>query len=563
MRRSPEGAQAAKYRAEATRDALRMLDMHGDRLPLLSDLVHGFDYLARVDAGDIKDNDTVLILSLDGAQLYANKVMDFWMYIHLGGFIPKKPQNIDSFVFPGIRHVAALMRKGLRLWDAERAAQFLSDLFLLFAMADIPGMAYLNISLRAPLNMVEASHHYAANLTRLMGAKTQREYAKLRLETGIAKPSILMGLPARQTLGIPNMFPADIMHHGSLNIPDLQLSLFRRTIQCDKNNNKASWDWATLITWKKHGTAVAVMTPYLPGSFGQAPHNPAEKISSGYKAYSTSGLLAHFTKMVSGYRMIAGHEIASENLVLAHGQLVTRAEEFEKKYYQRKPERLHFVRQSVHGFTHYPSETERCGPYANFSQWTLERTIGNLGGEVRQHSNPFANLAEQGYADAESMHCEQCDGYSLRRAKDKTDNSVTEEEAVAIIAFLDEHNIPMDNWEEGPSIVQWARLVSQMGRLLVLCGRSTSDLWTACALLVTSRGQTYHLRGGDDPAPQRIGPYSKDLEGRYFLVEKLGLERYHNPLVNMPDDEDEDGDQTTAVIIIIHLARQRPAQHRL
>lgn len=24
--------------------------------------------------------------------------------------------------------------------------------------------------------------------------------------------------------------------------------------------------------------------PYIPGSFGRAPHNPAEKISSGYKA---------------------------------------------------------------------------------------------------------------------------------------------------------------------------------------------------------------------------------------------------------------------------------------
>lgn len=74
----------------------------------------------------------VLVLSMDGAQLYRNKVSECWMYIWIifdhspdgrykkhhiqpGGFIPgpKKPKNQDSFVFTGLHHLAALQKEGL------------------------------------------------------------------------------------------------------------------------------------------------------------------------------------------------------------------------------------------------------------------------------------------------------------------------------------------------------------------------------------------------------------------------------------------------------------------
>ena len=35
------------------------------------------------------------------------------------------------------------------------------------------------------------------------------------------------------------------------------------------------------------------------------------------------------------------------------------------------------------------------GPPIISSQWTMERTIGNLTQELRQPSNPYANLAQQ------------------------------------------------------------------------------------------------------------------------------------------------------------------------
>jgi hypothetical protein len=42
-----------------------------------------------------------------------------------------------------------------------------------------------------------------------------------------------------------------------------------------------------------------------------------------------------------------------------------------------------------------PREITRIGPGAYSTQFTLERTIGDLGQEIRQPSNPFANLARR------------------------------------------------------------------------------------------------------------------------------------------------------------------------
>ena len=65
--------------------------------------------------GDIKENDIVLMVSLDGAQLYEHKDLDFWMYVwilinlspkkcyhkvqvHPGGFIPSPKKLKKSWL---------------------------------------------------------------------------------------------------------------------------------------------------------------------------------------------------------------------------------------------------------------------------------------------------------------------------------------------------------------------------------------------------------------------------------------------------------------------------------
>jgi hypothetical protein len=78
------------------------------------------------------------------------------------------------------------------------------------------------------------------------------------------------------------------MHLVSLNLTDLLLGLWRGSLDVDStSDDKETWHWAVLKgdIWKEHGKRVAAATTYLPSSFDRPPRNPAEKISSGYKAW--------------------------------------------------------------------------------------------------------------------------------------------------------------------------------------------------------------------------------------------------------------------------------------
>ena len=130
-------------------------------IPVIDDVATGLDYLGPVLDGDIKENDIVLMVSIDGAQLYEHQESDCWMYVWIiinlspqkryqkdfvqpGGYIPgpNKPNNLDAFLFPAIHHLSALQKEGLKIWDAGRNLIFQSNLCLLFPMADGPGLVY-------------------------------------------------------------------------------------------------------------------------------------------------------------------------------------------------------------------------------------------------------------------------------------------------------------------------------------------------------------------------------------------------------------------------------------
>ena len=128
---------------------------------------------------------------------------------------------------------------------------------------------------------------YLKSLKKLLQAQNQAQYQLFRKETGISKPSIFNGFPRDRLLPIPTGFPADIMHLVSLNLTDLLLGLWHGSLDVDSNDDKKTWHWAVLKgdIWKEHGKRVAAATTYLPSSFDRPPRNPAEKISSGYKAW--------------------------------------------------------------------------------------------------------------------------------------------------------------------------------------------------------------------------------------------------------------------------------------
>jgi hypothetical protein len=142
------------------------------------------------------------------------------------------------------------------------------------------------------------------------------------------------------------------MHLISLNLPDLLFGLWRGTIDCDKDDSKSHWPWVCLVgdVWRKHGHKVALCRPYLPGLFDRPPRNPAEKISSGYKAWEFLLYLfglgpallwpilpraywVHFCKLMQGVRILYQWRIKARQLTTAHALLLEFVEEFETLYY--------------------------------------------------------------------------------------------------------------------------------------------------------------------------------------------------------------------------------------
>lgn len=564
--RSPESAHAMKYRQRQTEIILEQLRDNNGVIPIYEDFYHGRDYLDAVTRGDISPLDTLIVLSIDGAQLYSDKASDCWMFIWMvfnlgpdrrykkiavlpGGFIsgPNKPKVVDSYMYPSLHHLAALQLEGLPIWDAERNCVFIDHPFFALGTADGPGMTYLNglvghhgaygCRLYCPTKgrhkpggghyfpahlkpdqyilpgcdhsdidihkiPLSSSAEYTQNLAYLQGATNETNFKERRKETGISKPSIFSGLPPKRMLEIPGCFPADLMHLISLNLTDLLIKLWRGTMDCDPTDDRATWDWAVLKgdTWKIHGKAVADATPYLPGSFDRPPRNPAEKISSGYKAWEylvyifvlgpalLHGILPdkywrHFCKLVKAIRLLHQRRIIREQLRQAHQLLVQFVEEFELIYYQRRADRIHFCRQSLHALLHIAPEVARVGPGVYYTQWTMERTIGNLGEEIKQPSKPYANLSQRGVRrsqvnalkamvpdferDTDKLPRGAVDlgnGYVLLRARDETARELFGEERRAVLTYFETVVSDIDI-DPHPRVTRWSRLRLPNGQI--------------------------------------------------------------------------------------------------
>lgn len=286
------------------------------------------------------------------------------------------------------------------------------------------------------------------------------------------------------------------MHLICLNLTDLLFGLWRGTLKCGENDLKATWSWAILhdFLWEEHGEDVRRATPYLPGSFDRPPRNPAEKASSGYKAWEWLmyvfgmgpavfyGVLeepyySNFCLLVHAIRILHQRTITRAEMIQAHNELIQFVDDYERLYYQGKSARLHFVRQSIHGLLHLSPGIPDYGPLGLLAQWTMERTIGNLTEEIRQPSNAFMNLAERCVIRAQvnaikSMYPQLQDapvkthpdgaqslgdGYYLLHAKDNCPREVRPCEEVAIKNYYASMGRPVDpNWH--PRVTRWARL---------------------------------------------------------------------------------------------------------
>jgi hypothetical protein len=65
-----------RYRTNRTQEIFEELEHENGHKKSWSDFIDGSDYIHAVAEGKIKDDDTVLMMSIDGAQLYKSKASD-------------------------------------------------------------------------------------------------------------------------------------------------------------------------------------------------------------------------------------------------------------------------------------------------------------------------------------------------------------------------------------------------------------------------------------------------------------------------------------------------------
>ncbi|CDO77253.1 hypothetical protein BN946_scf184753.g3 [Trametes cinnabarina] len=467
-------------------------------------------------------------------------------FILMGGVIPgpKPPDDLDSFFFPGFYHVSALMREGLHVWNAALESQALSRIFVAMGMADGPAMAgtqgtvghhgargcriYCGLvgrhkpgcphyypALLKPVGVLPAgcdhgdvllssiglpsSAEYNENLKLVISAESETQFRQLRRATGICKPSIFAGLS--RIFPLPLGFPIDLMHLTGLNLPDLFMGLFRGVIKGSTQSDPKTWPCAVLQgpVWVEHGRRVERAMNFLPGFHNRPPRNIAEKISSGYKATEFQTYMYKYApfmlrtvlgrpywenlcKVARAVVILHQQDISQDELVESKQLLDGAVLEFEELYYARDPDRLHVVRPAIHNLWHTPDEIVRRGTLIGCTQYLIERVIGELGADIKQPSNPYANLSQRALRRCQfnslkvmlphldRSHKESDlprgalalgDGYALLRALDSCARTIPAIEMTAFARFLQTHPdlaIPQEQRNATFKIRKWARL---------------------------------------------------------------------------------------------------------
>jgi hypothetical protein len=163
MWQSRKSVEAMRYQSTRSRQLKAEIQANNSVIEEYKDFLSGTEYLDAFNAGCIGDHDTVLMLSLDGAQLFHNKLSNFWLSIWgiydlapdirhkvnsvpVGSFIPSPnhPDNFDSFFYPSLHYLSALQCKGFHVWDAYDEDTHNSNPFFGIGTADGPGATHMN-----------------------------------------------------------------------------------------------------------------------------------------------------------------------------------------------------------------------------------------------------------------------------------------------------------------------------------------------------------------------------------------------------------------------------------
>ncbi|KAG2058368.1 hypothetical protein BDR06DRAFT_980550 [Suillus hirtellus] len=429
----PIGPQLQALYRDCEKKLFDELCESGGLIDTYDDFIMGSDYLNAILEGKITKNDIILMILMDGAQLYQMKVSDCWLYIWV--VMDHAPDN-----------------EGLSVYDAWHDIVFLSHPYLFLTTTDGPGLIYFDgmvghcskngchlycgvirhqkergthyypVLLRPNNFHVVGCNHPDVNVFNLPLAGLQDYTANLfhLTETGITKPSILLGLNPSHMLQVPVCFLTDIMHLAGL-LSDLLLSLWCGTMDCAASDNVDSWKWRVMHgdVWEAHGAATWKFQLYL---FGLAPA-------------LTYGLLPepywlNYCRLIAGFRIICQHS----QIILGQWEL-----EFKELYYQCHQDRIHFICPCAHQVNHLITEAIQKGPP-----------------EIRQPSEPYANLSREG------VHRSQVN--ALKAMLPELDKP-PENCWLAYPQGAEKHAITLFLNEPAPKIFKWAHLKLPNGQI--------------------------------------------------------------------------------------------------
>ncbi|CAK5279303.1 unnamed protein product [Mycena citricolor] len=252
LRQSPEASAKLRYRKHIVEEILKDLQTNrGEKTQSYTNFFDGSDFLDALRNGQIGAANFVVGLLLDGAQLYRNKSSDCWIGIWLlfdfspmvrykknhimPSFVvpgPNKPKNMDSFLFPGLHHIAALQNEAerLKVWDALRPTEpskttqpfiAVGDKAVVHTVVWLDNMRFSGSGMYNPallkligysmrgcnhkdVNLVKllencnqdsVRQRYNWNLTLVCSSQNPTQFKKNRLKTGICKPTIMSGVP--------------------------------------------------------------------------------------------------------------------------------------------------------------------------------------------------------------------------------------------------------------------------------------------------------------------------------------------------------------------------------
>jgi hypothetical protein len=482
--RSPDRSKRAAYRREATARIQQLADEGGEISELKDYvdglLYQGLIDEDTIKPEDVvilfsMDGAQLLKLKASDCWIYIWIVLEFSpeerfkknIGVYPGGFIPgpNNPKNYDSFLFRGLHYLNALMNDGLGIWDASRRLSYTSHPYLMFttldgvALARIHGVnghlgavgcrimcpqkarrrkkgkRYYPACRRANGERVDGSDHpdinpahveapssavYDAGLRKVLAVRSDAEFKRVRMQTGISKQTIFSGL--RRMPAFPQCLTIDCMHLCGPNLQDLLVPLLRGDSEmCVAPDKTADWPWAVFSDqelWELTGADVAEKRSALSTSHGRPPRDPALKLHSGYRTWEVimwlwiiapglwhdilpEAYFRNFCLLASNVRRIFDRSHMFADVQKLNLNIIEFHNQFEDLYYDRKQERIHFMRQSLHTLLHVTHEIVRVGPLGLVAQWTIERTIGDLKRQLRNPSEIYAEYAIKGLRQAQ------------------------------------------------------------------------------------------------------------------------------------------------------------------